>query len=200
MTGHQPTEEAGLILELLANPAAQITVQAHRGGTATDFQAWFNGSYAVIAAGPPAGYLDHEEVAHVGQSGYRQLDLITTEQLAAGLFAWAGAGPAWVLVPETETVTQEQLMSHWDAVATAPSAGAVDTAVWAEPWFIWTLNAVGTDSRLDEVVRISAGDRGTYRLYQADEAGAGSVRLEPEPSQVIFEHLLGTIAELVGPQ
>ncbi|GAA4769039.1 hypothetical protein [Citricoccus nitrophenolicus] len=200
MTGNQSTEEAGLILELLANPAAQITVQAHRGGTATDFQAWFNGSYAVIAAGPPAGYLDHEEVAHVGQSGYRQLDLITTEQLAAGLFAWAGAGPAWVLVPETETVSQEQLMSHWDAVATAPSAGAVDTAVWAEPWFIWTLNAVGTDSRLDEVVRISAGDRGTYRLYQADEAGAGSVRLEPEPSQVIFEHLLGTIAELVGPQ
>lgn len=200
MTGHQPTEEAGLILELLANPAAQITVQAHRGETATDFQAWFDGSYAVIAAGPPAGYLDHEEVAHVGQSGYRQLDLVTTEQLAAALFAWAGAGPAWVLVPETETLTQEQLMSHWDAVATAPSAGAVDAAVWAEPWFIWTLNAVGTDSRLDEVVRISAGDRGTYRLFQADEAGAGSVRLQPEPSQVIFEHLLGTIAELVGPQ
>lgn len=202
MAGRQPTEEAEAILDLLARPSAQITVQAHRGESATDFQAWFDGSYAVVAAGPPAGYLDHDDVAHVGQTGYRQLDVMTTEQLPSSLFAWAGAGPAWVLFPETEGVTQERLMTHWTSVAPAPSEGPVDTAVWAEPWFIWTLNAQSPTSRLDDVVRISAGDRGTYRLMQADpaESGQGRVLLQPEPSAIIFEHLVGTVSGLVGPR
>lgn len=199
MDGTSPSEEAGLILELLARPQAQITVHAHRGERATDFQAWFDSRFAVIAAGPSAGYLDHEQVVDVGHSGYRQLDVVTTEDLPGSLFAWAGAGPAWSLALDEETVSQEQLMRHWTAQAEAPGSSPVDQAVWAEPWFIWTLNAAGPTSKMEEVVRVSAGDRGTYRLYASASRDSGEVSLQAEPSWTIYEHLLGTVSELVGP-
>ncbi|HEY4614826.1 MAG TPA: hypothetical protein VIG75_05135 [Citricoccus sp.] len=197
LDGRRPTEESELILQLLASPSAQVTVRAHRGTAATDFQAWFDGSYAVVVAGPPSAYLDHDDVAQVALTGHRQLDVITTEALPTSLFAWAAAGPAWVVPLEREEVPREHLEAHWTGPAPAPSAGCVDTAVWAEPWFIWTLEAVSNRGTLDQVVRVTAGDRGTYRL--ADGADGG-VALLPETPQAVFEHLLGTVSELVGPQ
>jgi hypothetical protein len=192
--GHRPAPDAKPVLEVLSAPLAQLKVTGHHGQVASDVQVAFRGDWAVMVSGPSVHFLHHEETLGIASSGFRQLDLVRTEQLAVDLFSWAGAGPAWTLPLEQPAVPRSAVEAHWHETTAPPAEGPVLAEVWERPWFVWTVEGTAASGTVaDRAVRISVGDRGTYRLGDRGH----EVQLVPETPEQIFRHLVGTVADLL---
>lgn len=108
-----------------------------------------------------------------------------TMQLAGDLAGWLQVGPSWPMAVTPVSLTEELVTARSDDPTVPPPADADDNlrAVWAAPWFTWTL---GTDTE-HQLAGIHAGRHGHLRLV----AEGDRLQLHPWPAETLFSMLVG---------
>lgn len=164
LTGDGTTTHAAL-----TKADRRIRIESVAGGVPGALEAARHGDTALVwATDPPARWAGQEAVGRdaLASATGGTLQWIPLMHLPEHLAAWLQVGPAWPPATSPEQVPADLVAARADDPATPPPAEADDhlRAVWAEPWFTWTLT---TDTG-HAMAGVHAGRHGHIRLAEGD--------------------------------
>jgi len=187
------TEAGRGFVDVIASPQRHVRVEAAAGLAPLTFDAYWRGDRAVVVAteaprrwaGRSASGEDVAAMAH-----RVRLHVLPTSWLPVLLAAWLDVGPAWLAEPTPTVLPTALVTARVDDPSTPQPADADDilSAMWAQPWFMWTLQT----SNEQAVAGIDVGRFGQLSLTQ-EEGDTDEARLTPWPAQSLF----ATITALV---
>ena len=179
------TEDGTTTHRALTGADRRLRVESAAGGVPGAFEAARYGDTALVwATDPPARWAGGEALGRDALSSATTgtLQWIPLMHLPEQLAAWLQVGPAWPMATSPAAVPADLVAARADDPATPPPADADEhlRAVWAEPWFTWTLT---TDTG-HAVAGVHAGRHGHFRLGDDD-------LFQSFPSEPLFAALAG---------
>ncbi|MEW1980419.1 hypothetical protein AB0333_05750 [Citricoccus sp. NPDC079358] len=123
--------------------------------------------------------------------------MVPLSELSARLLAWAGAAPAWNLLPTPALITPAAYDARL-AGPTPPPAGADPalTALWDQPWWVWRIEADADGAEgFPETTVLTTPQRGTYRVGLVPDPATGQDRVLLWPVESSF--LLALVEDLI---
>lgn len=186
--GGRLTSEGESTHTVLRSADRRIRVESVAGGVPGTYEAarlqgtvvaWATASPQQSAGDPVTG----RKALSTATSG--TLLWFPTMQLVGDLAGWLQVGPSWPMAVTPVSLPQELVTARSDDPSVPPPADADDNlrAVWAQPWFTWTL---GTDTE-HQLAGIHAGRHGHLRLV----AEGDRLQLQPLPAETLFSMLVG---------
>lgn len=185
------TEDGRTTHAALAGADRRIRVESAAGGVPGTLEVARHGDTALVWAtdppvrwaGEPARGRDALASATTGT-----LQWVPLMHLPEQLAAWLQVGPAWPMATHPPLLPRDLVLARAEDDGTPPPPDADDhlRAVWAEPWFTWTL----TTSTGHAAAGVHAGRHGHFRLSQP-EGPDTVVHLQSFPSEPLFALLVG---------
>jgi hypothetical protein len=169
LDGGRPGPAMDRVMDIWRAPRIGVKITGQLGVASTQFQAWSDGTEAIVAAAPGYGVLLDGMTEGVPSAEKVRLGVIPLLSLSTAIARWTGIRPAWNLRTTPESVDQGLLMERFSGSG-HPPAGADEAMLrmWQQPWFAWNMASTGIDREVEDGhLYINAGPAGSYGVYTA---------------------------------
>ncbi|GAA1682914.1 hypothetical protein GCM10010977_30720 [Citricoccus zhacaiensis] len=190
------TEVGDLLSATLQESAFRLRLTGTAGGGDHLVQVFGLSDVALMVSQPGFGERVLGGPWEAPGSEHLHVGMVPLSELSARLLAWAGALPAWNLLPTPALIAPAAYDARL-AGPTPPPAGADPalTALWDQSWWVWRIeaDADGADG-FPETTVLATPQRGTYRVGLVPDPVTGEDRVLLWPVESSF--LLALVEDL----